>query len=285
MNTRKILFLLGALLFFGCGGDAQADLDPSEPVELGQAKQAIVYADGYGVDGAQNRCWYDNGNAGWADGECSMPNGQRWTIVIPDANNTNSCDADFRVGLSQAATDWKNFLNGLGAWNISIVTTTECFASNPPCNTAAKLAMFQCRPTSEAPSSNTLGSTVGPTHFAASLGDTLGGATLLDAGDRGDIISFNSVKGPYIYANLAKSKSFWTGKTSTQKRRFARNVGFHELMHVAGLGHDTFAETPLMGLSEQITVAFDQVLWPTSYETMLLDCVNANRNGLFQNCI
>lgn len=275
---RALAALAAALVFAGCGGDVYQDGADSD---LGQAKQAIVYDDGYGIDGAQNRCWYDNGNGGWAGGYCRMPNGLNWLVVIPDANKTAGCDPDTRVGASNAAIDFRSYMNDRG-WNITVKTTSE-LASPLPFD--AHAATVTCaNPADHSVGAETLGTTQLPVEGACALG-SFAGVKCLDAGARGTVISYDATRGPYMFEMRWKAKSYWSGKTSTQKRRFARNLIIHELFHQVGLGHDTFAETHLMGLQDNITYAFDHVLWPTTYESNLLSCVNPNRDGLFQRCL
>jgi len=275
---KKHLALV-ALLALGCSGEAAESEDPTS--HIGRSQESIVYWDAYGSDGAMNRCWYDNGNAGWAGGFCRMPNGVSWTVVIPDANKTQGCDPDTRVGASNAAVDFRDYMNARG-WNIKLLTANEV---KTPFAFDAHVASVSCDSPSNHPElgPNIYGTSVLPSK-ARCPAASLFGIKCLDAGRRGTIVSYDATKGPFMLEANWKAASFWVGKTATQKRQFTRNIILHELFHFAGLGHDTFDETPLMGLGENVEFAFDHVIWPTDFESAMLDCVNPNRDGLFELC-
>jgi hypothetical protein len=301
------LFPLAALVF-GCGAQDNIEGTPDGegdgadiPTVLGTAKQAIYNIDGWGADGNGNRCWTNGGATSWAGGICHVPNGFQWTVIIPDANHTGNCDADTRVGISNAALDFKNYMNALGNWNIQLFTTAE---KCPTCTQAVcgpqggdtfcpnvqlpKTAYIYCR-TSGAPSASTLGATEVPTKLACQTGVGSGtGCSVISNGAAGSFLSYDHVGGPWIFETNWHRKSFYLNATSTQRRTFARNVVYHELFHVVGLGHDTPQETPLMspvntGASPVSELTVNEA--PTQFEHDLLDCVNPNRNGLFAGCL
>jgi hypothetical protein len=252
---------------------------PAPPSDFGQVQQRIVYSDAYGIDDLQNRCWFDGGRAGWAGGYCRMPNGQSWTVVFPDANVTQGCDADSRVGFSNAAVDFKHRLEALGTWKITLISAKDV---TTPFAFDAHVASFVC--STGAPSANTYGNTPMPTKAACPLG-SLAGVKCLDAAP-GTIVSVDAIRGPIMYESNWHSKSWFQGLTSTQRREVARNFALHELYHVAGLGHDTCAESPMMGMGgcglPNAALGSKDI---TSFEANMLDCVNTRRDGLFQNCL
>jgi hypothetical protein len=275
---KKLLGLIGLMLAVACGEvpDGGPDDGSADAAELGQAREALVAGDAYGIDQAGNRCWTPSG---WAGNMCRIPNGVHWTLVIPDANDTLGCDADMRVGISNAAVYFKNHLNAMN-WNIEVFTPAEC----PTCGTQAKTAVVQCK-SSGAPGPNVIGNTpmMEASTAACLCGDFCGGSCI--DGPDGDFVSVNSLPdGVMIYKQNFATKSWYTGATSTARRRFTRNVALHEFFHIAGLGHDTFAETPLMGLGAS-PLGIQQALVadynPTSFEDSMLRCNNPNRNGLF----
>lgn len=257
--------------------------------DIGTLSQPLYALDGWGADGNGLACWSPNG---WAGGYCSVPNGFTWKIIFPDANHTQGCSADQRVGLTDAATDFRSYMQSLGSWNITLQSMSEacpgCAVGNQNCAGVgacnpggAKTVLLSCLGTP--PDSHTLGAVRVPTSIGCTTSIS---CKKLANGSLGNFQSYNApLESTKIFHGNFENQSYYVNANSFQRRRFVRNLAFHELFHVpGGLGHEPTSDLMWVVSSANVNHFLNDLVYPNTFEANLLDCVNPDRDGLFDRC-
>lgn len=206
-----------------------------------QLAQALYYDDAYGADGAADRCWSP---AGWGQGYCRMPASKTWTVHVPTASAPAGCDLDTRAAILTAVQEWRYQLNtraGHG-WKVAYVE-----GAMP----AVKDYVFSIGCSNEPATAKNVD--LAQTAFNSACG----GEIICSASSPWQIkrhkrVSRLTILQARIYQTSVFSTSTrrneaYAAMSLTQRRTLITNLVLHELFHVAGLGHDTCAETPLMG--------------------------------------
>jgi len=258
----------GLALALGCAGvdgasDGEGALgEEGTEAELGVLQQPLLgvpgipgLPDAYGTDTVHNRCWTDGGSLRWEGGWCKAPSTRSgWTVYVPSTNSTKGCtNSDVRAAIKDAALIWAARLNVEG-WDVTVSTAAEVAGD--------KKFAIKCDTSIKKDADGTL----------------LYGGTTLPA-DCVNQDTENCLETPYgvllIYKDLTDIRVFVTNIGSTDYE-LIRNITAHELGHAFGLGHDTAAETCLMGPlgDEACPNPFTTLQRPTTFELdMLLEYV------------
>jgi hypothetical protein len=201
----------------------------SDANDIGSLKQAIFLDLAYGWDGDQNRCW----TGPWGGGICGVPDRKVWTINIPTTANPRGCSADFIAGITTAAFEakWQATTRAGHGWSISVSTAT----SSPGAIT------MSCNSGTGGPVPQVAATQVDATP------PPFGGWTCNGPSGR-KVCQYSKIDWTRVYHNkFAAGIPGWSGYNQTQRRNIIAQVALHENFHSFGFGHDTCAETPLMG--------------------------------------
>ncbi len=238
--------LIGAV---GCGAPDLQEL-PEEELSVGHEEQPVYADDAYGFDGRGNRCWLPNG---WGKGRCIAPRKKTWKVRIPTVANNFHCGIDTVAAIETAVREWEWQLNvraGHG-WNVSHTTGPNAdFTIN--CQISSSSAALGKMVWSEVP-------------------PILGGSWVCEGNSPRQFCRFGAVSSLDIWPNaICPPLSCKLNRAQFQTK--VTNVVLHELFHVAGLGHDTCAETPMMGPEYCGDIKF--IATPTDFEISMLQRYN-----------
>lgn len=240
----KNVMLMGAVAL-GCGG-YEGELE-----ELGTAEQAIYMPTLYGGElsngAGETRC-----SPPWTGaGQCWVPDTLTWKVWV----DTGNCSQFFADRINEQFLWWETFLENRG-WAVSKATNLEVVQNK-----------YNLRILCSVTYTN-----FGKTNLLAEETHSTPHGTLVQ-------YDFATV---YINDYQVITSPAWGSAPLNKQVNFSSNVIRHELMHVSGIGHETYASGGLSLMDQTYGAAVGDlnkgvwtgIVFPTTGDADRIDCYN-----------